>query len=979
MNNIVSATPVVDGWRRALNRPDGEAFFGPHRSWLREQRDWLSLTLFCLAIPFFLLLYEQKQARLDGIAQSRAREFSRLEQLTCGILRREKPGEYLSLAVRRVFIQALVAPNFGERLVRGIKRLHQRFPGLLELTGRDENGDILFSDEPGLRDDPATRTTLDVLWHYYLHRQPASALKQHWPAISRLLGPQITLEQILARNEFLITAFLPREQWFSLQTAPRGLLLARYAHPELWENWMLNDVVSRARRLQATFPFHLRVVQHHGSERLPPDLTGSPTVSAGRNRLIVDGSLVAWFPAGVDHFLVASCTDPLVTTTDTGGFLFFWGGLMVCGVLSLCLHPWFHASRAAIPLRGKLSVWFGLAGLLPLLFLLVFTRSYLRQSREDALSQMRETLNSRVKSIDERFDEYLQRLEVRLNRHWQQLPATQATVTLPLVQTLKKTAQLLADAEGFLYDRQGKLVRRSAPFPASSRGGVKILESLSRTILATRNREPVPAHLDIVGVLLETLPFSRNPLFEILRQLQRIAEYSWANDQSVSYLTTLLNSSGTSEYLVILFTSRARLYRSFLLNELRYATPGRAGADLMAYHVPKNQWIRRPGRRSPPLYWLVQKLRAFPDDGGGEFWYAGRRYWATGLQSARFPEFCLLGVTPLDVFQEQERRALALVIGFVLCLAGFVLFCGKSLASALLQPLTEIDRGIRGLRARDFSVRLEATTQDEMGDLVQTMNRTLAGMAELEVAKKIQDFFLPAGTVALGDWAAHGRTVQMAGLGGDYFEIKPLPPTHLLAFLGDVSGHGVPAALIMAMAKVLVEDGCSRPPDLPQLARSLNTVILSNFRRKWMMTGMFILIDTDSHRVCLLNAGHPQALHIRHGEVFQEWGRPGFPLGVRAEPDYPPDEFVLEAGDTLIVFSDGLLEAHQPDGEPIGTTRLRATLPGLLAPTAAATCERIFSWFAAATAGSKAEDDVSVLVITRRALVGDTNFTLVQK
>jgi serine phosphatase RsbU (regulator of sigma subunit) len=142
--------------------------------------------------------------------------------------------------------------------------------------------------------------------------------------------------------------------------------------------------------------------------------------------------------------------------------------------------------------------------------------------------------------------------------------------------------------------------------------------------------------------------------------------------------------------------------------------------------------------------------------------------------------------------------------------------------------------------------------------------------------------------------------------------------------VADVSGHGVPAALVASMIKIAVAAQAA-DADAPGKMLTGMSHIFHRRLRSQFITAVYLCLDVDAGSLRWANAGHPPPLLLRRGEV-QELAAAGPILGRLARRDYAESRTTLEAGDRLLVFSDGIPEAMSPSGEPFGDDRLQAFL-----------------------------------------------------
>jgi sigma-B regulation protein RsbU (phosphoserine phosphatase) len=255
------------------------------------------------------------------------------------------------------------------------------------------------------------------------------------------------------------------------------------------------------------------------------------------------------------------------------------------------------------------------------------------------------------------------------------------------------------------------------------------------------------------------------------------------------------------------------------------------------------------------------------------------------------------------------RAAFRVVAFFVLCenLRGFGLIAWPEFAEGL--GLLVFVGGLGSIVARQFFAG---------------RSRLAALRQELDTARLIQSSWLPAEVPRLPGLDVAVRYVPAAEVAGDLYDFLPASGNRLGVLVADVSGHGVPAALVASMIKIAVAAQAADAAAPGKMLTGLSHIFHRRLRTQFI-TIVYLCVDVDAGSLCWANAGHPPPLLLRRGEV-RELAAAGPVLGRLARRDYAESCITLEAGDRLLVFSDGILEAMSPSGEPFGDGRLQAFL-----------------------------------------------------
>jgi predicted ester cyclase len=210
-------------------------------------------------------------------------------------------------------------------------------------------------------------------------------------------------------------------------------------------------------------------------------------------------------------------------------------------------------------------------------------------------------------------------------------------------------------------------------------------------------------------------------------------------------------------------------------------------------------------------------------------------------------------------------------------------------------------------------------------DLAQEIHERERVEQELRVARRIQQASLPKKVPELEGWRISPLYRPAREVGGDFYDFHPLPDGRLGLVVGDATGKGVPAALVMSTTCGMLQlaaktSGSSSPGEV--LAR-VNDTLLARIPQNTFVTCFYAILDPNSGHLVYANAGHDPPYFQRSGNAEELRAR-GMPLGLMPEMSYEEKEIVLEAGEAALFYSDGLVEAHDPEGEMFGFPRLRA-------------------------------------------------------
>ena len=236
---------------------------------------------------------------------------------------------------------------------------------------------------------------------------------------------------------------------------------------------------------------------------------------------------------------------------------------------------------------------------------------------------------------------------------------------------------------------------------------------------------------------------------------------------------------------------------------------------------------------------------------------------------------------------------------------------------------------------------------------------------ELEVAREIQLALLPRGTYAVADIEVSGVTRPANTVGGDFYDVLPLPDGRVVITLGDVAGKGSPAALLMALLLASLRTLVEERLEAAALVDRLNIQISRHSPASRFITLFYAVYDPPSGTLTYVNAGQNPPLVRRSGGGYERLRATGVALGMFEHSQFGAVDCRIEPGEMLVLYSDGITEAEDPAGQPFEETGLEQVLEAHAALGPAALGSRVLSAVEAHARRSRFGDDLTILILKR--------------
>jgi sigma-B regulation protein RsbU (phosphoserine phosphatase) len=333
------------------------------------------------------------------------------------------------------------------------------------------------------------------------------------------------------------------------------------------------------------------------------------------------------------------------------------------------------------------------------------------------------------------------------------------------------------------------------------------------------------------------------------------------------------------------------------------------------------------------------------------------------------------------------------VVALLLMVAGLVaIIFSTRIAGGIIGAVKALHRGTRRLAAGDLDAHIELENEDEFGDLAHSFNEMTVAVKqgredaiarerlqqEMQTARRIQERLLPHEQPLLAGWELTGMSLPSLQVGGDYFDFVSPGDGRLGVAIGDVSGKGMPAALLMSNLQASLKGQLMHRASVSETVSRVNDLLSESTDSNMFATFLYGELDGVTGRFTCTNAGHDPGLVVRRDGRVEWLGTCGLILGMFAHQEYTQTSVDLEPGDVLVLYTDGITEAGAPtpaevaelgeddvDDAQFGEERLAEVVTAAREQSALGIRESVLGAVRAHLGPRPQGDDITLVVIKR--------------
>jgi serine phosphatase RsbU (regulator of sigma subunit) len=955
---------------------------------------WLGAILSFVVVPLFLVHSGLDSTLTLGYEAEKAEAFKKMNDRLNFLLSYSDDRHYFHKLLQNAFKKSLSSKDPLKEIARHIEQLKKKFPGSLRFIVWDAAGNPVES----LTDEKGYRYVVKNL--YALFSEVASHCRINYPGNPESLP--VVKEKINLFRRYLGRFLVPSHLRLPYQAGVAGRCIEAdtrnsfplfwfHSEPELTVYCSLAGNITRknyglkhaVRILNNNDKFVSGIVKNsHVSPPLAKDESRDLMFELGK---FENASLPQRETA--EHLFSFKLLTPsvrgfcLVKKSDLPGgrptevksrflargafFAFIFAFIAYCYSL--------RVKKLRFSLRLKLALLFLYANGLPLLILGSIGYEYVQQQRDHLIQESHAANEQLLLDIDAGFDRYVDRLSKNVDERLQDLRKRFVRKAPDSMQTpvFKRFSDALGANELHVFNEKGKAlvsyrsdnrIINQAILKLFAVGGIIFANQAADEQFEELVKESGSA-ISVGGQ--QVVQRGSDILNTLLTKLNKLAYFNFGSQVRLCY-ATLIGDETRSVFnsLMIVIWKEEQVQADYIKEKLHEFNSKDKTTRIGANFLFSGQLVFPNITRRHRLLPILQKAAALHVAYEENCELDNKSYLVTAISGRKLDKIALAAVKPMGEI-EQQLEQLKFYMGFCIALT-FIITAGIafSLSNQFLEPVSELAQTVKQIGKRNFRHRADIRSNDEFGDLGKVFNTSIKELEDLEIGRVVQENLLPGNLLVHSGAEVYAKTVTMTRLGGDYYDFFTIDSSLSGIFMGDVAGHGIPAALIMAMAKslVLLSGDERQSPEL--LLTSLHKMLykLKSKTFKRMMTCQYLTINGLSGKVCLANAGHCFPVLVREqGQQAEYIEVIGTPVGISRRARYQNVEMQLHQGDTLILYSDGMLEAANAQNVSFGTDRFLQLCKTAWNSDLKAYYQAMYQ--ANVEWSAKAEDDITIVIV----------------
>lgn len=350
--------------------------------------------------------------------------------------------------------------------------------------------------------------------------------------------------------------------------------------------------------------------------------------------------------------------------------------------------------------------------------------------------------------------------------------------------------------------------------------------------------------------------------------------------------------------------------------------------------------------------------------------YKNKKYLCLCLPGSNIKLSFLLSLYPVSEIDYQIEKVHSTIYLLMILLLLTSILTGSLLAKTFITPVNELNRGLEALRKRETETKINIENKDELGKLGTAFNQMMAEIKDMLMAGAVQKCLIPTGKQNIDGYDCRIYNKMAADVGGDYADLFELPDNRMLIVIGDVNGHGVSSSLLAAMVKASVFMFANQNLPLDELVTNISYMICDLLGNKKIMKFCVITLDKNTGEMAICNAGHPYPL-IRGKEIghIRIPANINLPIGIsKARSNYTYEKVVLNPEETLLLYTDGFIDANSNKTDGFGYDNLKNFFAGISTEDSEEVEKQLINLYETNLGDKESKDDISFIILRRNPL-----------
>ena len=595
---------------------------------------------------------------------------------------------------------------------------------------------------------------------------------------------------------------------------------------------------------------------------------------------------------------------------------------------------WFLFKQHFFSIRWKLTTLFLIANLVPILILVFIATKYIDNKRISLKNEITDDLERTLRDFDLHYNYSFEKVTSKISSIAdgisqkignESIRETEINSIISLFDNQTPSALFLIASSGeILVSKKGENTTTFSSSFVSTLGKIS-LDYLNNKYTPSKNIKETDVFASVFDV--ETSVFYRS----FLKNIGNVRVFFLGHLQQLFFFYTFgSKDKNNNNYLLMLIWNNEIFQKIFLDENYNKLCKSYFGANFYLNTSIENSFYGSSNIKNK-IDSIIEKKLGNSDKITGNIEIDGKNNIYICLKGKNLENVTMMAVYPEYLINKNIYSYILQVIFWAIISLMLTIIIGQQLSLQFLKPIDNIGKAANAINEHNFSYRVPVADKDEFGRLSQVFNRVIEGLEDFEVAKIVQESLLPGNHFSAGEFDIFARTVVMTTLGGDYYDCFKINENYLGIIIGDVAGHGIPAGLMMAMAKSAV---LSAPEEVKidpsALTSRLHKMFFSikNERLKRMMTFQYFVLNIKEGHFIYTNAGHCFPIVVDNNDkkaFFMDYI--ATPLGIGPRCRCKNQEFDLKKGQSLVLYTDGIVEANNAEKEQFGYDRFLDCLP----------------------------------------------------